>query len=242
MTAVKEKLERIRCIRREKGLRAKALQKPRCECTEGCQCMQREAASRSSGEGQSRAVHPATIEPHRFPHGVQSPEETRTSSTIDSRRMSSDVSSEGRQQSPSRIEFVGIGDRFGESRHGSSQGMSGRVRPQSSLSQAPTAVSNGSSISLPSGPANIIRRPLSSRPQTPNLQVNLDGGFDDDEERGGPTPTQHNNRSQSTPSGAENERAADTSSTLLGVIEDEIHDRSLVDHDGALLPRSEDAD
>lgn len=242
MSAANEKLERIRLIRREKKLRAKALQKPMCKCTDGCQCMQRETASRSSGEGQSRAVHPAEIEPHRFPHGVQSPEGTQTSSTIDSRRMSSDVSFEGRQQSPTRIEFAGIGDRFGESRHGSSQGMSGRVRPQSSLSQAPTAVSNESSISLLSGPAYFIRRPPNSRPQTPQLQVNHVGGFVDDEEGGGPTPTQHNINSQWTRASAEDERAEDTSSTSSGVVADGIRDRSLVNHVGALLPQSEDAE
>lgn len=242
MTAANEKVERIRLIRREKKLQAKALQKPRCKCTDACQCMQRETASRSSGEGQSRAVHPADIEPHRFPHGIQSPEGTQTSSTIDSRRMSSDVSFEGRQQSPTRIEFAGIGDGFGESRHGSSQGMNGRVRPHSSLSQAPTAVSNESSISLPSGPAYISRRPPNSRPQTPQLQVNHVGGFDDDEERGGPTPTQNNINSQWTRASAEDERAADTSSISLRVVADGARDRSLVNHVGALLPQSEDGE
>jgi len=242
MAAANEKLERIRWFRREKKLRAKALQKPRCECTEGCQCMQRETASRSSGEGQSRAVHPANIEAHRFPYGVQSSEETRTSRTTDSGRMSSDVSSEGRQQSPHRIELAGIGHIFGESRRGSSQIMSGRVRPLSSFSQAPTAVSNESSISLLGGPTYITRRPPSSRPQSPHLPVHPDGVVDEEEESSGPTPAQHNTTTQWTPPSAAEERAAHTSSTLLGVVEDEIRDRSLVDHDGAFLPRPEDAE
>lgn len=237
LAAANEKHERIWNIRKEKRLQANALQKPRCECTEGCHCMQRETASRSSGEGQSRPVQPADIGPHMFPHGVESPEETRTSSTTESRRLSSEVSSEGRQQSLYRNEFAGIGDRFREGRRSG-----GRCRPLSSLSQAPTAVSNGSSISLLGGPAYSSRRPPGSRPQTPLLHVSLDGEPDQDEDSGGATPTEHNTTSQRTLPSAEGERAASTSSTLLEVVEDEIHGRSLVDHDGALLPSSENAD
>ena len=190
LAAATAKLERIRSIRREKKLRANALQKPRCDCTEGCHCMRTDTASCSSGEGQSRPVHLADISPHLFPHGVESPEETQTSSTVESRRRSSDVSSDGRQHSPSRIELAGIGDRFSSERRRSG----GRVRPVSSLSQAPTAVSNGSSISLLSGPAYIYRRPPGSRPSTPRLRVSHNGDPDPEEdgERGGPTPTQSN--------------------------------------------------
>lgn len=237
LAAANKKRERIRNIRKEKRLQANALQKPRCECTEGCHCMQRETASRSSGEGQSRSVQLADIGPHLFPHGVESPEETQTTSTTESRRLSSDVSSEGRQQSLYRNEFAGIGDRFRERRRSG-----GRCRPISSLSQAPTAVSNGSSISLLGGPAYISRRPAGSRPQTPHLHISLDREPDQDEDSGGPTPTEHNTTSQRILPSAEDERAANTSSTLLEVVEDEIHDRSFFDHDGALLPPSADAE
>ena len=256
MAAANKKLERIRCLRKEKRLRANALQKPRCECSEGCHCMQRETESRSSGEGQSRPVDPADIE-HRFPHGVESPEWTQISSTTESRRLSSDVSSEdaqrssyrtrrissdisseGPQQSQYRTELAGIGDRFSERRR--SVGM---CRQLSSLSQAATAVSNGSSISLFGGSAYIsTRRPLGSRPQTPHIQINPDGGVEEDDERGGATPTQPNTTSRRTSPSGEGESVTNASSTVLEGSREELQDTLLPDHDGALLPRSEDAE
>lgn len=238
--AAKDKHERIRRIRREKTLREKVLQKPRCECTEGCQCMKMGTQSCSSGEGQRRSVCTAEIEAHRFPTGVEPPDATTTSSTMESRRLSSDVASDSHHHSFRRFELAGIGDHLADEQRRSSQETTstrfgGRARPSSSFSQAPTVISTESSISLTGSLANIFRRSAGSRPHTPHLQV-VGLEANDDDEEGGPTPTQRSTTMQRTLRTAEEERTVNTSSTLLELIEDEIHDRSLVDHDGAFLP------
>ncbi|KAI9871225.1 MAG: hypothetical protein M1830_003173 [Pleopsidium flavum] len=243
----KDRHERIRRIRKQKTLRKEALTKPRCECTEGCQCMTGGAQSCSSGEGQRRSVGTTEIEAHPFPTGVELPDGTTTSSMMESRRLSSDVSSDSRHHSPRRFELAGIGDRFAEEYRRSSQETAStrvgrRARPSSSFSQAPTVISTESSISLTGSLANILRRSTGSRPHTPQLQVAVDLETADDEERAGLTPTQRSTTMQRNLSTIANERTVNASSTLLELIEDEIHDSSLVDHDGAFLPSLDDAD
>lgn len=186
-----EKCERIRRIRKEKTARERALHKPRCMCSEGCQCMKDAAHSRSSGEGQPRSVRTSEIEGHRFPTGVELPEETSSSSRTDSWRLSSNLSSDGRLQFPPQLELAGIGGRFAEERRRLSQETSStrvgtRARPLSSFSQAPTVISNESSISLSGSIANLLRRPAGSRPPTPQVHVNPDPEREEDNDHRGP--------------------------------------------------------
>ncbi|MCJ1361954.1 hypothetical protein MMC16_001055 [Acarospora aff. strigata] len=219
MIAAKAKLDRILSTRKEKTLQARALQKPRCECTEGCQCMRGEIENRSSGEGHSRPIEPADIGSHLFPAGVEPPEETTDSSTTESRRRWSEVSSEGRQRSPRQWDLTGIGYHLDEQRRSLSYETSSTRfgtggRPLSRFSQAATAVSNDSSISLDSSAANVPRLSAAgSRPQSSQLQVDPQLEAGEDAERGGPTPTQRSTTTQWRFPSAEGEIAANPTST-----------------------------
>ncbi len=240
---IAKRLERINAIRKEKTLHALASKKPKCECTDGCQCMKGGTESQSSGEGHRRSVDAMEFEPHRFAHGVEPPDGTASSGTIESRRLSTELPSDGRPDSSRRLDWVGLDERFINRRRRSSQDtgssrVGGRVRPWSSFS---TFVgSNDSSISLSSSAGFLGRQAAGSRPHTPLAQLNTRVAADDDQETDGPTPTQQSTTARWEIPIADSERVAHTIAPLLNAIETEPQDSIQTDHDGSPSTRTED--